>query len=159
MTEEKNIWSSFIDTLHTDQIIAQNNKITLKGDLEIEGDLNVKGNIERNLNNHILFDKEINFSSDSQLNINSGITIHFAFPEKEYIYKITIIFNEGEYIYCSQFIYNKKKQVTPKIISKFLIKYDVEMLIQDQILNKLIIKERNNLDLNDIYSLRIKIEI
>jgi hypothetical protein len=159
MTEEKNIWSSFIDTLHTDQIIAQNNKITLKGDLEIEGDLNLKGNIERNLNNHILFDKEINFSSDSQLNINSGITIHFAFHEKEYIYKITIIFNEGEYIYCSQFIYNKKKQVTPKIISKFLIKYDVEMLIQDQILNKLIIKERNNLDLNDIYSLRIKIEI
>lgn len=158
MTDEQNNWRHCINTIETSQIIAQNNKIILNGDLELEGNLNVKGVIEENLNKNKLFDKEINFDSDSN-NINSGITINFKFLEKEYIYKMIIIFNEGDYIYYSQFVYNKKKHTTPKFIFKYLIKYDIEMLIQDQILEKLIIKMRNNLDLNDIYSMRIKIEI
>ncbi len=144
-----------VDIIKTNEIETNGNELKINADTTISGNLKLKGFLEEKNKREIVFDEQIDISSESKQDIKSGIKIDFKPLENEHSYKLLVIINEGEFINKTEFLYGK----SILILYQYYNEYSVSLSISD---DKLIIKlkPRNKADINNsIYSIRIKITI
>jgi hypothetical protein len=154
MDDESKICSSF-DTIQVNEIETNGNDLKINANTSIFGNLKINGSLEEKNKREVIFDEEIDITSESNQDIKSGIKIDFKPLENEYSYKLLVIINDGEFINKTEFFY--KKSIC--ILWQCGNNYSVSLSIPD---DKLIIKlkPRNKADIkNSIYSIRIKITI
>ena len=146
---------SCVDVIKTNEIETFENDLKINANTNIAGNLKINGSLEEKNKREIIFDEQIDISSESKQDIKSGIKIDFKPLENEYSYKLLVIINDGEFINKTEFLYGKSLCILRQCHNN----YSVSLSISD---DKLIIKlkPRNKADIkNSIYSIRIKITI
>jgi hypothetical protein len=146
---------SCVDVIKTNEIETFGNELKINANTSIAGNLKINGILEEKNKREVIFDEQIDITSDSNQDIKSGIKIDFKPLENEYSYKLLVIINEGEFINKTEFIYGK----SICILQQYHNNYSVSLSISgDKLIIKL--KPRNKADIkNSIYSIRIKITI
>ena len=150
MGDESKMCSCF-DTIQVNEIETFRNDLKINANTSIFGNLKINGVLEEKNKREVIFDEEIDITSESNQDIKSGIKIDFKPLENEYSYKLLVIINEGEFINKTEFLY--KKSIC--ILWQCHNNYSVSLSISG---DKLIIKLKPDIK-NSIYLLRIKITI
>jgi hypothetical protein len=158
MMNQENRMRSCADILQTNEIETFEDDLKIKANTTIiDGNLKINGILEEKNKREIIFDEQIDISSESNQDIKAGIPIDFKPLENEFLYKMLVIINDGEFVNITHFIYKKSIRTLGQFTncSKFLVSLSMSY-------GKLLIKfkSRNNVDMkNAIHSVRVKITI
>jgi hypothetical protein len=145
-----------IDVIKTNEIETNGNELKINADTIISGNLKINGFLEEKNKREVIFDEQIDITSESNQDIKSGIKIDFKPLENEYSYKLLVIINEGLFINKTEFLYGKSICILQQCGNN----YSVSLSISDDKLLIIKLKPRNKADIkNSIYSIRIKITI
>ncbi len=146
---------SCVDIIQANEIETNGDELKINANTTIDGNLKVKGFVEEKNKREIIFDEQIDISSESKQDIKSGLIIDFKPLENEFFYNLSVIINEGEFINKTEFLYGK----SICILSQCHNKYSVLLSMSD---SKLLIKlkSRKKVDLkSSIYAIRVKLTI
>jgi hypothetical protein len=154
MGDEPKMYTCF-DTIQANEIETFGNELKINADTTISGNLKLKGFLEEKNKREIIFDEQIDITSDSNQDIKSGIKIDFKPLENEYSYKLLVIINEGLFINKTEFLYGKSICILQQCHNNYPVSLSIS---GDKLIIKL--KPRNKADIkNGIYLIRIKITI
>jgi hypothetical protein len=151
MGDEHRMYSCF-GTIQANEIETYGNDLKINTNTIIDGNLKLKGFLEEKNKREIIFDEQIDITSESNQDIKSGIKIDFKPLENEYSYKLLVIINDGEFINKTEFLYGKSICILWQCHNNYSVSLSIS---DDTLIIKL--KPRNKADIkNSIYSIRIK---
>jgi hypothetical protein len=154
MSDEPKMYTCF-DTIQANEIETFGNDLKINANTTIFGNLKINGSLEEKNKREVIFDEQIDITSESNQDIKSGIKIDFKPLENEYSYKLLVIINEGLFINKTEFLYGKSICILQQCHNNYPVSLSIS---GDKLIIKL--KPRNKADIkNSIYLIRIKITI
>ncbi len=154
MSDEPKMYSCF-DTIQANEIDTYGNEFKINANTSIFGNSKINGVLEEKNKREVIFDEQIDITSESNQDIKSGIKIDFKPLENEYSYKLLVIINEGLFINKTEFLYGKSICILQQCHNNYSVSLSIS---GDKLIIKL--KPRNKADIkNSIYLIRIKITI
>jgi hypothetical protein len=146
---------SCVDVMKINEIETFGNELKINANTSIFGNLKINGSLEEKNKREVIFDEQIDITSESNQDIKSGIKIDFKPLENEYSYKLLVIINEGLFINKTEFLYGKSICILQQCHNNYPVSLSIS---GDKLIIKL--KPRNKADIkSSIYLIRIKITI